>query len=81
MSEAYELSRQIFELNASRVGSVMIDPIEGVDTFDAADVALMQMELARWQVRNFGVSCPDIKKFSDEVVIPWMKDKQKRRDQ
>jgi len=56
MGKAYELSRQIFELNASRVGSVMIDPIDGVDTFDVAEVALMQMELARWQVRNFGVS-------------------------
>lgn len=59
MSEAYELSRRIFEDNASKTGdnvTLRNVAIHGYTANDVANVALMQMELNRWQIRNFGVS-------------------------
>lgn len=59
---AYELSRDIFELNASSEGSALIriefDPMQHPPGYiaQAAQIAAMQMELNRWQIRNFGVS-------------------------
>lgn len=59
---AYELSRDIFELNASSEGGALIsiefDPMQHPPGYiaQAAQIAAMQMELNRWQIRNFGVS-------------------------
>lgn len=59
---AYELSREIFELNASSEFGAMVsvydDPMSEQPSYVhfAGKVASMQMELNRWQIRNFGVS-------------------------
>lgn len=59
MSEAYELSRQIFEDNAAETGDKVTlrkMVLYGYTANDVANVVAMQNALARWQVRNFGVS-------------------------
>lgn len=59
MSEAYELSRQIFEDNAAETGdnvTLRNLVLHGYTANDVANVVAMQNALARWQVRNFGVS-------------------------
>jgi hypothetical protein len=67
LSEAYELSRQIFEDNASETGDNVtlrrenFHPgcarlMSGYTIEGITNVVAMQNALARWQVRNFGVS-------------------------